>query len=178
MNQNTGKPCSKSSVPQVTRIHRQAPRPLPDVDTTTDYTIGKSRHVNVCGAVERFRNARIVEAEAIEEIIAAIIALAGYGEASYKGVTQTNRDAREPQPATEKTNYLSVRQLAARIPYAEKTIRNLMVAGKLVEGRDYFKRCGRVMFSWPAIIDWVENTDASERVGIPLVRGRNHGRES
>jgi hypothetical protein len=41
-------------------------------------------------------------------------------------------------------------QLAARIPYAEQTIRNLMSSGELVEGEHYFKRRGRVILSFRA----------------------------
>jgi hypothetical protein len=43
-----------------------------------------------------------------------------------------------PEVTEEETLYLSVKQLAERVPYAEQTIRNLMLAGELVEGRHFF----------------------------------------
>jgi hypothetical protein len=73
---------------------------------------------------------------------------------------------RGPQP-----DYLSVKQLASRIPYREHTIRNLICAGEFREGLHYYKRRGRVMFSWPAMQDWVEH-DAAQAGAIPLVRSR------
>jgi hypothetical protein len=74
---------------------------------------------------------------------------------------------RESQP-----EYLSVKQLAARIPYKEHTIRNLISAGEFQEGLHYYKRRGRVMFSWPAMQGWVEKHDAPRPDAIPLVRSR------
>lgn len=74
---------------------------------------------------------------------------------------------REAQP-----EYLSVKQLASRIPYREHTIRNLISAGEFREGLHYYKRRGRVMFSWPAMQAWVEQHDAAQPGAIPLVRSR------
>lgn len=74
---------------------------------------------------------------------------------------------REAQP-----EYLSVKQLAARIPYKEHTIRNLISAGEFREGFHYYKRRGRVMFSWPAVQGWVEQQDRPRADAIPLVRNR------
>jgi hypothetical protein len=68
--------------------------------------------------------------------------------------------------------YLSVRQLATRVPYAESTIRNLMSSGVLREGTHYFKRRGRVMFSWSGMRDWLEETGD----GGKHHRGRAYGR--
>jgi len=71
-----------------------------------------------------------------------------------------------------RSEYLSVKQLADRIPYKEHTIRNLISAGVFHEGVHYYKRRGRVMFSWPAIQNWVQEQDATRTAAIPLVRNR------
>jgi hypothetical protein len=65
------------------------------------------------------------------------------------------------QPATDsrkpETEYLSIKELARRIPYVEGTIRNLMTQGKLRLGVHYVKKNnGRVMFIWTAMKAWVE----------------------
>jgi len=52
--------------------------------------------------------------------------------------------------------YLSVSELAQRIPYSESTIRHLMSAGTLRRDEHYVKRAGRVMFRWSAIQAWLE----------------------
>jgi hypothetical protein len=124
-------------------------------------------------ALKRLREARMMEVEALGEIITAI-APAGTPNNGLK-VSQ-NGNAALPGVSEGETLYLSVKQLAERVPYAEQTIRNLMLAGELVEGRHFFKRRGRVIFSWPAMRRWVEERGA-EGGGIPLVRNR-HGRQS
>lgn len=59
--------------------------------------------------------------------------------------------------------YLSVRQLAARIPYSEQTIRNLMSAGEFQEGVHYYKKRRRVMFRWSQVEQWLrDHADRSE----------------
>jgi hypothetical protein len=52
--------------------------------------------------------------------------------------------------------YLSIRALASRIPYAEGTIRNLMSQGRLRLGEHYIKPNGRVMFRWSAVRAWLD----------------------
>ena len=52
--------------------------------------------------------------------------------------------------------YLSVRELAALIPYSEGTLRNLVSQGRLALGTHYSKPRGRVMFHWPAIQAWLK----------------------
>lgn len=59
-----------------------------------------------------------------------------------------------PSAATAK--YLSVRELAELIPYAEGTIRNLMVKGVFVQGIHYIKPRGRIMFVWSAVEAWLQ----------------------
>ena len=68
--------------------------------------------------------------------------------------------------------YLSVEQLAIRMPYAAHTIRNLMASGVFRENEHYFKRRGRIMFWWPAVRTWAEGNCRSVHEQIPLVRSR------
>ena len=116
-------------------------------------------------ALRRLQAARLAEVEALGELVSA---LAGATPAASIGLNDS--------PADSEPCYVSVRQLAARIPYAEQTIRNLMSSGELVEGEHYFKRRGRVIFSWPAMRAWVEEQSAAEAEQLPLVRNRRNGR--
>ena len=118
-------------------------------------------------ALRRLQAARLAEVEALGELVAA---LAGATPIASVGVSDS--------PADSDPCYLSVRQLAARIPYAEQTIRNLMHSGELVDGKHYFKRRGRVCFSWPAMRAWVEQQTetAAQSEQLPLVRNRRNGR--
>jgi len=62
-----------------------------------------------------------------------------------------------PAQVTPASDYLSIDELARRIPYRPGTIRNLMTQGKL--RRDVHcvkKNNGRVMFLWGAMKAWVE----------------------
>lgn len=52
--------------------------------------------------------------------------------------------------------YLSLRDLCRRIPYAEQTLRNLMHQGVLRLGVHYLKPRGRLIFKWSAIQAWLE----------------------
>jgi hypothetical protein len=126
-----------------------------------------STHPVVTRALQKIREARIIEAEALSEIITAVTTADPTSTASLMLST-----------SVETTVYLSVKQLAARIPYAESSIRNLMLAGELVEGLHFFKRRGRVMFSWQAMQDWVEARTAYKAEAIPLVRSRRRGSSS
>jgi hypothetical protein len=47
--------------------------------------------------------------------------------------------------------YLSVRQLAERIPYTVKTIRNLMCRGIFIEGVHFTRLTGRPIFLWSRV---------------------------
>ena len=60
--------------------------------------------------------------------------------------------------------YLSINELAKRIPYKAKTIRNLIWRGIFLEGVHYTRLTGRPIFFWSQ----VEN----------LLREGNHGRTS
>ncbi len=89
-------------------------------------------------------------------------------------VTQMRASAQadEASGLSSEPEYLSVKQLANRIPYKEHTIRNLISVGEFREGVHYYKRRGRVMFSWPAMRRWVEEQSVGRLQGIPLVRNR------
>ena len=52
--------------------------------------------------------------------------------------------------------YLSIRALAQRLPYAEQTIRNLMAKGIFRLDEHYVKPRSRVMFRWSKVRDWLE----------------------
>ena len=60
-------------------------------------------------------------------------------------------------PADE---YLSIRDLAHRLPYDEQTIRNLMTRGVFRRDVHYVKPQGkgRPVFKWSAVRKWVEGT--------------------
>ncbi len=79
------------------------------------------------------------------------------------------------QIAKDEEQYLSVKQLSSRIPYAESSIRNMMGAGTFREGTHYFKRGARVMFKWSAVQSWVEGQDQRVEAPLPLVRNKAHG---
>ncbi len=130
--------------------------------------------LGVAQALERLRQARIMEAEALGELITAIMTV-GLMNGASDMTAASGKISLSASSLSATACYVSVKQLAARIPYAEKTLRNLMLAGELVEGRHFFKRRGRVMFSWPAMCDWVEKREAAVAGGIPLVRNRRHG---
>jgi hypothetical protein len=62
----------------------------------------------------------------------------------------TNSVDAAPQP-----EYLSIRQLAGRIPYSEGAIRNMMTRGIFRLGVHYTKpNGGRPVFHWTAVQDW------------------------
>lgn len=78
--------------------------------------------------------------------------------------TAPERPQRETPPAVvdgrESGEYLSIRELAQRIPYAEQTIRNLMTLGVFRLGEHYIKPRSRVMFRWSQVRTWLEQQGA------------------
>jgi hypothetical protein len=70
---------------------------------------------------------------------------------------------REPQ-----AEYLSVKQLASRIPYREQTIRNFVSAGEFREGVHYYKRRGRVMFRWSEVERWLSERPPQSAAEAPF----------
>jgi hypothetical protein len=67
-----------------------------------------------------------------------------------------------------KPEYLSVKQLAARIPYREQTIRNFLSAGEFKEGLHYYKRRGRVMFRWSQVERWLAERAPQDSAEAPF----------
>jgi hypothetical protein len=61
-----------------------------------------------------------------------------------------------PLDSHEAKEYLSLRELARRIPYAEQTIRNLMSRGVLRQGEHYLKPRTRIVFRWSKVREWLE----------------------
>lgn len=60
--------------------------------------------------------------------------------------------------------YLSIRQLAGRIPYSEGAIRNMMSRGVFRLGVHFTKpNGGRPVFHWPAVQDWARSQPDSRR---------------
>ena len=72
--------------------------------------------------------------------------------------------------------YLYIEQLAARTPWSEDAIRTMIARGTFKLGVHYFKPHGpnsRPIFSWDAIVKYIEGGEAGERSGdvIPLADG-------
>ena len=53
--------------------------------------------------------------------------------------------------ANGREEYLSIAQLAARLPYTTKTLRNLITRGVFVEGVHYTRLTGRPIFFWTRV---------------------------
>jgi hypothetical protein len=70
-------------------------------------------------------------------------------------------DSIDVAPALE---YLSIRQLAGRIPYSEGAIRNMMSRGVFRLGVHFTKpNGGRPVFHWRAVQEWTRSQPASGR---------------
>jgi hypothetical protein len=65
-------------------------------------------------------------------------------------------DRSSVQPAAVGSEYVSIAELAKRIPYAPQTIRNLMTQGVFIRDVHYLKPRGRVIFKWTAVREWLE----------------------
>lgn len=59
--------------------------------------------------------------------------------------------------------YLSVNQLAKRIPYSPKTIRNLMCRGVFLEGVHFTRLTGRPIFLWSRVEELIRSGRKGER---------------
>ncbi len=68
-------------------------------------------------------------------------------------------------PEAEPREYLSVKQVAALIPYSEQTIRNLISAGEFREGEHYYKRRARVVFRWSQVEGWLSERQKDDNPG-------------
>jgi hypothetical protein len=75
-------------------------------------------------------------------------------------------------PMTEQT-YLTTEELAARIKYDSRTIRDRLKDSVLLEGRHYFRPFGgrKTLYIWEHIqMDMLMHSNQSS-VGIPLANG-------
>jgi hypothetical protein len=134
--------------------------------------------VLVVDALTKLRAAQLAEAEALSVLLTVFVDI-GAGREGCATAGGSAPEAGCPaahSPVAAEPQYLSVRQLADRVPYAEHTIRNLMTTGALREGEHYFKRRGWVMFSWPAMCRWVEGRGSLAAETLPMVRSRRRGR--
>jgi len=75
--------------------------------------------------------------------------------------------------STAAEQYLSVKDLAKRIPYSEQTIRNLMSIGELKKGVHWFKPRGRVVFAWSVMEQWVRTQQAQDEEIEPFYPEHN-----
>jgi hypothetical protein len=134
----------------------------------------QSKNSDFAEALELFRHARRIESDAIAGILNHLVNLSA---PIANDPSHSDRNIANVEEASDSrsTYYLSLKQIAARIPYAEKTIRHLILKGELVEGGHFFKRGGRLMFSWRAMQDWVEDKNGVAVKSIPLVRNKKNG---
>jgi hypothetical protein len=68
--------------------------------------------------------------------------------------------------------YLTMKELARRLGWESKTIKNKMAAGTFREGVHFFRPPGTdPLFKWSAVQAWVEGKEVVEIGGIPMARG-------
>jgi hypothetical protein len=79
---------------------------------------------------------------------------------TFRRLTKNERGGRIEDRVTASKEYLSLKELCARIPYDDQTIRNLMTQGKLLKGIHYFKPHSRLIFKWTAIVEWIERSES------------------
>jgi hypothetical protein len=77
--------------------------------------------------------------------------------------------------------YLTVAEVAARLKYEPKTIKNKMAAGIFKLGVHYFRPPGTsVRFKWSAVVAWLEQSGKPEAEAdddsIPMARGYSLGK--
>jgi len=122
--------------------------------------------IRFADVLRKLQAARLAEAEALGDL-AAVLSSGGSAPLPLLAAATSQMNG---EPC-----YLSAKQLAERIPYTEASIRNMVSSGELVEGRHYFKRRRRIMFSWQAMREWVEQQSIAETAPLPLVRNRRNG---
>lgn len=75
-------------------------------------------------------------------------------ETPFAPVTTAQAEVAATNGSAE-TEYVSIRELTARIPYDEGSIRNMMSQGIFRRGVHYEKPRGKVVFRWSAIRAWL-----------------------
>lgn len=67
--------------------------------------------------------------------------------------------------------YLSAQELAALTPWTEQAIKDMMRAGKLLEGTHFFRVGRRIVFKWDAVVELIESNAAGRDQSAPLATG-------
>lgn len=69
--------------------------------------------------------------------------------------------------------YLSTEQLAARIPYSIRTIREQLKDSVFIEGVHYIRPFGgrKLLFVWETIADDLDHCLAGQQITIPMANG-------
>lgn len=69
--------------------------------------------------------------------------------------------------------YLTAEELALRLPYTERTIRDRLKDSVLLEGTHYFRPFGgrKILFIWEHIERDMMNPRVDDRVSIPMASG-------
>jgi hypothetical protein len=72
--------------------------------------------------------------------------------------------------------YLTIKEVAARLKLRPKTIQNKMAAGVFRQGVHYFRPDGLgTRFKWSAVVKWIEGSGKSKTedidAAIPMARG-------
>ena len=79
-------------------------------------------------------------------------------------------------PADDLGSLLTIAELAVRLRYAVKTVRNLQSQGEFVEGVHYFRPGGkrRPLYSWAAVEVWLRSprSATASRQGWPSGKAR------
>ena len=75
--------------------------------------------------------------------------------------------------------YLKIKDLAQRLGFSPKSIRNKMAEGTFRKGVHYFSPSGiGPRFKWSAVVEWLERNDdstAPDEDSIPMARGYKLG---
>ena len=81
------------------------------------------------------------------------------------------------QHETAPAEYLTTEQLAARIHYDPRTIRNRLKDSVLLEGIHYFRPFGgrKILYVWEAIERDMQKHSARHAPAIPMANGRMVG---
>lgn len=76
--------------------------------------------------------------------------------AAERKAAEDKAAAKAAEPVVAGEEYVGIKDLCKRIPYATKTIRHLMMRGELRLGTHYFKPSGKLIFKVSAVTAWIE----------------------
>jgi len=100
--------------------------------------------------LDQFQGMLVALQEDVQGLLQALETVAACNTTSAPATPSSPLDSHETR------EYLSLRELARRFPYAEQTIRNLMSRGVLRLGEHYLKPRSRIMFRWSKVREWLE----------------------